>query len=93
MLYLLGTPAVTDVFHPDRWDYVYSFAPGGGESEWRRIVLHFEDGRLARIEGDLRPAGAGPPEPPPAKVVRVPPRPPPKGFLGRILQRSDGNGA
>ena len=70
---------------PDRWDYLYSFAPGGEEQEWRRIILHFEDDLLARIEGDLPPADAVPPEPQPAKVVRVPPRPPEKGFFGRIF--------
>ena len=92
VLHLLGTPAIDDVFRPDRWDYLYSFAPGGEEQEWRRIILHFEDDLLARIEGDLPPADAVPPEPQPAKVVRVPPRPPETGFFGRIFRelRSDG---
>ena len=28
--FALGTPLVTDVFHGDRWDYVYRFKPGRG---------------------------------------------------------------
>ena len=86
VLHLLGSPAISDVFHPDRWEYLYSFAPGGEQSEWRRIALHFEDDRLVRIEGNVRPAEAdSSPEPP--RVVLVPPRPPPTGIFGRILRR------
>ena len=87
VLHLLGSPAVDDVFHPDQWEYLYSFAPGGEETEWRRITLYFEENRLARIEGDLPPADAVPSEPEAAKVVRVPPRPPEKGFFRRALRK------
>ena len=87
VLHLLGTPAVDDVFHPDRWEYLFSFAPGGEESEWRRLTLHFEEDRLTRIEGELPPAGAVPSEPETAKVVRVPPRPPERGFFRRALRK------
>ena len=93
VLHLLGTPAVADVFHPDRWDYLYSFAPGGQEQQWRRIALFFEGDRLTRIEGDLQVADAAPSGPPPAKVVRVPPRPPPKGLLRRLLRGWGRDGA
>lgn len=88
VLHLLGSPAIDDVFHPDRWDYLYSFAPGGEEGEWRRIVLHFEDDRLARIGGDVPPAGAPSSEPEAAKVITVPPRAPEKGFFRRVLRRA-----
>ena len=81
VLHLLGTPAIDDVFHADRWEYLFSYAPGGEPSEWRRIALHFEDDRLVRIEGDLLPADAVVLEPEAAKVIRVPPRPPEKGLF------------
>lgn len=87
VLHLLGTPAVDDVFHPNRWEYLYSFAPGGEESGWRRLTLHFEEDRLSRIEGERPPAGAVPSEPEAAKVVRVPPRPPEKGLFRRALRK------
>lgn len=87
VLHLLGTPAVDDVFHPDRWEYLYSFVSDGEESGWRRITLHFEEDRLARIEGELPTAEADPSEPEAAKVVRVPPRPPEKGIFGRALRK------
>lgn len=56
---ILGTPAVTDPFHRDRWDYVSVFKPGGGKLEKRRqLTLFFEGNELMRIEGDIRPSGA-----------------------------------
>lgn len=92
VLHLLGSPAVDDVFHPDRWDYLHSFAPGGEKGEWRRIVLHFENDLLARIEGDVPPAGAPLSEPESARVVTVPSRPPEKGFFRRVLRRAENDG-
>jgi outer membrane protein assembly factor BamE len=55
---ILGTPLITDIFHADRWDYVYWREPAGGPREQRRLAVYFEDGRLARLDGDVVPAGA-----------------------------------
>ena len=56
--YVLGTPLVTDIFHPDRWDYVYRLEQGGRLVEHRRIVAIFSSDKLLRIEGDVVPATA-----------------------------------
>ncbi|MEW6354552.1 MAG: outer membrane protein assembly factor BamE [Pseudomonadota bacterium] len=56
--FALGTPTIVDVFHQERWDYVYSFQPGGGERQQRHLALFFDGDRLVRIEGDVQP-GAG----------------------------------
>src|SRR5690606_10559702 len=40
----------------NRWDYLYTFQPGGGRTEKRRITLVFENDLLARVEGDVVPA-------------------------------------
>lgn len=57
--FLLGTPLLTDIFHADRWDYVYRYMPANSnEVEERRLTLIFEDDRLARVEGDVVPAGS-----------------------------------
>ncbi|RKZ36171.1 MAG: outer membrane protein assembly factor BamE, partial [Gammaproteobacteria bacterium] len=37
--YLLGTPLIIDTFNSGRWDYLYSFQPGGGKRVQRRISL------------------------------------------------------
>jgi outer membrane protein assembly factor BamE len=53
--FILGTPLVADVFHADRWDYVYRFQPGRDDREFqqRRLIVYFEDGKLARLGGDV----------------------------------------
>jgi outer membrane protein assembly factor BamE len=51
--FLLGTPAITDPFHPDRWDYVYFFKPGRGKPESRSLSLIFQGDQVARIEGEI----------------------------------------
>lgn len=52
--YVMGTPLLIDAFHPDRWDYIYTFHPGNGDREQRRITLFFEQDKLTHIEGDTR---------------------------------------
>lgn len=52
--YVMGTPLLIDTFHPDRWDYIYSFHPGNGNREQRRLTLFFTDDKLINIEGDTR---------------------------------------
>ncbi len=54
--FVMGTPLVTDVFRPDRWDYVYLRRRANArEFEERRVTLFFENDRLARVEGDVVP--------------------------------------
>ena len=56
--FILGTPLVADVFHGDRWDYVFRRTPqGGGAVQQRRLSVFFGDGKLARVEGDVVPQG------------------------------------
>ncbi len=47
--FLLGTPMVADIFHPDRWDYVYYFIPGYGERERRHLTLYFNGDNVSEI--------------------------------------------
>ena len=69
--FILGTPLVTDIFHADRWDYVYYRDPRRGAREARKIAVFFEDGKLARVQGDVvaaEPGGEAPaPKEPAAK--------------------------
>jgi outer membrane protein assembly factor BamE len=53
--YILGTPLLVDVFHQERWDYLYSMQEGGKDRQQKRIAIYFENDKLSRIEGDLRP--------------------------------------
>ena len=41
--------------YANRWDYTYTIGVGSRPSEIRRITVFFEDDRLVRITGDMRP--------------------------------------
>ncbi|MGD9951888.1 MAG: outer membrane protein assembly factor BamE [Burkholderiales bacterium] len=51
--FVLGTPLVTDIFHANRWDYVYYLDRPGEPRVERRLAVFFENDRLARLEGDV----------------------------------------
>ena len=50
--FLLGTPMIRDIFHPDRWDYIYFLIPGYGERERRHLTLFFEADNVSEIIKD-----------------------------------------
>ena len=54
---VLGTPLLTDIFHAERWDYVWWREAPNGKRESRRLVVYFDDNKLARVGGDVMPAG------------------------------------
>jgi len=49
--FLLGTPAIQDPFHHNRWDYLSSFARRGGDPVRRLVTLKFEDDTLTYMKG------------------------------------------
>ncbi len=55
--FVLGTPLLTDIFHAERWDYVYWRETPAGEREQRKFAVYFDDGRLARVDGDIAASG------------------------------------
>ena len=57
--FVLGTPLLVDIFHDNRWDYVYRRQRADSrEVEERRLSVFFDNDRLVRIEGDVT-AGLG----------------------------------
>lgn len=56
--FTLGTPLVMDVFHADRWDYIYRIAPHGRVTEEKKLTVFFKDDRLSQIQGDFPPPPA-----------------------------------
>lgn len=48
--YVMGSAMITDTFHPDRWDYLYSLETGKGIMMQNQLTLYFENERLARID-------------------------------------------
>lgn len=55
VLYIMGSPMLIDVFHKNRWDYLYSNQLGGEPREQARISLYFEGETLVGVQGDFKP--------------------------------------
>ena len=47
---ILGSALLTDVFHADRWDYVFTIRRQGAESQSRRIVVRFTGDEFKSID-------------------------------------------
>jgi outer membrane protein assembly factor BamE len=56
VLYIMGSPMLDNVFHKNRWDYLYSNQPSGEERVQKQISLFFENDQIAGIQGDFRPS-------------------------------------
>ncbi|MBF1257450.1 MAG: outer membrane protein assembly factor BamE [Lautropia mirabilis] len=59
----IGTPLLADVFHPNRWEYVFRFQYPNGDSELRRVTVFFADGRVSDIKHDRLPERDDPNDP------------------------------
>jgi outer membrane protein assembly factor BamE (lipoprotein component of BamABCDE complex) len=47
---LLGSPLLTDLFHADRWDYVFAIRRQGAPSQQRRLTVFFNADRVQRFQ-------------------------------------------
>jgi outer membrane protein assembly factor BamE len=47
---LLGSPLVSDVFHQDRWDYVFTIKRQGAAPQKRLVAALFEGDKLKSLE-------------------------------------------
>jgi outer membrane protein assembly factor BamE len=54
--FILGTPLLNDIFHADRWDYVFFRETPNGKRDQRNLSVIFENNKLTRVLGDLMPA-------------------------------------
>ncbi len=46
----LGSPLLADIYHANRWDYVYRYEEKGQLVEQRRLTVYFKDNFVSRIE-------------------------------------------
>lgn len=56
VLYIMGSPMLTDFFHQKRWDYLYSAQVAGGDRQQKRISLFFDNDQLIGVQGDFKPS-------------------------------------
>lgn len=54
--FILGTPMIQDSFDTNRWDYIYTYDSGSGETDYQRISLFFENNALVQILGNIKPS-------------------------------------
>ena len=56
--FILGTPVLMDMFHANRWDYVYRLQKGSdGVPEMRKFSTFFDaNGKLISVSGDVTAA-------------------------------------
>ncbi len=54
----LGSPLLTDIFHANRWDYVFTLRRPGAEPQRRSLVLLFDGEVLKSIEAPALPGEA-----------------------------------
>ena len=58
--HILGSPLLADMYHPNRWDYVFSYRVGDTqEVEIRKVTLTFNGVQLAKIDADEVPTEQG----------------------------------
>lgn len=78
VLYIMGSPMVTDFFHKNRWDYIYSLRPSGGDQVQKRVSLVFkgDEGfeKLAGLYGDFKPTNLPVEKPSTEQTIDLPKR-------------------
>jgi outer membrane protein assembly factor BamE len=55
---VLGTPLLADIFHNDRWDYVFTLKRRNVEPQSYKYTVFFKGDLLERFEGDTMPSEA-----------------------------------
>jgi outer membrane protein assembly factor BamE len=53
---ILGTPLITDPFHGDRWDYIFTIRRDGLPNQRRSVVVWFDGDALKSIEAPELPS-------------------------------------
>jgi outer membrane protein assembly factor BamE len=53
---ILGSPMLTDIFHANRWDYVFTIKRPGTEPQRRSIVARFDGDTLKSLEAPDLPS-------------------------------------
>ena len=73
---ILGSPLVSDVFHANRWDYIYRFEEKTKLVEQQRLTVYFEGEFVSRIDDsqstEIKPAESKPAESKPAGDAVIP---------------------
>ncbi len=50
--FILGSPTLQDIFHMQRWDYIYYLDPQEGEIKRRHLAIFFQEGVVDHVTED-----------------------------------------
>jgi len=53
--FVMGTPLISDIFHEDRWDYVFRLESSNGDVILSRVTAYFAGNRLISLDGGDMP--------------------------------------
>jgi outer membrane protein assembly factor BamE len=53
---VMGSPLLTDAFHANRWDYVFTIRRQGAEPQQRRVTVLFEGEQMKSIDAPELPS-------------------------------------
>ncbi|WP_287030232.1 outer membrane protein assembly factor BamE [Pseudomonas sp. UBA6310] len=99
--FIMGNPLLTDTFHTNRWDYLYSIQPGGRQRLQERVSLTFDQNDLlVGLNGDFMPGvsrdeailgtdGSTQPQAPSQQPQKSEERPAPGSLLEQIQRDVD----
>ncbi|MDH5692577.1 MAG: outer membrane protein assembly factor BamE [Gammaproteobacteria bacterium] len=53
--FVLGTPTITDPFHPNQWDYIYTLQPGNERQITKRkhVRVFFDKDKVSKFDHTL----------------------------------------
>ena len=50
--FLLGSPLLNDMFHANRWDYLYRIERQGKAPEEKNLTVYFDKDVVSRVDGN-----------------------------------------
>lgn len=53
---ILGSPLLTDVFHADRWDYIFTIKRQGTDPQKRTVTVWFDGERMKSVDAPELPS-------------------------------------
>lgn len=56
VLYVMGSPMLSDYFHKNTWKYIFYDKSEDGEEQEKRLVLFFDNDEIVGVQGDFKPS-------------------------------------
>ncbi len=85
VLFVMGSPMLSDFFHKDRWEYIYYRRGEDGDEQEKRLILFFnENEEIIGMQGDFKPSAKPVNRPTQQATLEIPKRQVDKTLWGYI---------